>query len=713
MTSRPPLPTAEHLQKLPEDGGPDWNRLVFEKSPYLLQHAANPVDWYPWGDPAFEAARSQNKPVFLSIGYATCHWCHVMEHESFEDPEIAKLMNDHFICVKVDREERPDIDAIYMTACQMATGSGGWPLTVLLNHQRQPFYVGTYFPKTSRFGRIGMNDLIPRISEIWTTDRATVDHNAALLAERLATRPTAQPETPLQASDLDEAFRALHGRFDPEFGGFGQAPKFPTAHNLCFLLRYYHLTGNPDALIMVESTLFAMRKGGIFDHVGFGFHRYSTDRQWLVPHFEKMLYDQALLLLAYAETFQITQNPFYAAVCAEIGQYVLGTMTDASGGFYSAEDADSEGVEGKFYVWTPEQVITVLGEPSGRRWNQCFQIEQGGNFREEASGHKTGDNIPHLKQPIAHWAETWNASETVCRNLLETWRQQLFMARESRIHPLKDDKILTDWNGLMIAALARAGFILNQPSFVAAAEKALDFVLTHIRDNEGQLLKRFREGEARLPALLEDYSFLTYGSLALYAATFQPEYLQKAISLMDEAISRFWDSEHGGFFQTEPANDLLFRNKDFYDGAIPSGNGVAATCLIQLARLTGDPKWETYAEATLRAASGAVRHYPAGHTFLLQALYHALEEGSELVISGDEIDPLRDLLRQTFSPNLVVIHRPSAGGLITELAPYCRDQTAEKDSTLAYFCHKMTCDRPIADLDAFYQRLQQDGPKSP
>ncbi|MFH0792587.1 MAG: thioredoxin domain-containing protein, partial [bacterium] len=472
---RPALPSAEELKTISPDGGPNWNRLVFEKSPYLLQHASNPVDWYPWGEEAFKAAREQDKPIFLSIGYSTCHWCHVMEHESFEDSEVAELMNQYFISIKVDREERPDIDSVYMTVTQALTGSGGWPMTVILTPDKQPFYAGTYFAKYSRYDRRGMMDLLPGIGNAWKNDRVNAVKAASEITQALARMTAGAPGDALTSETLQEGFHQLSESFDDDGGGFGHAPKFPTPHNFSFLLRYWKRTGDAAALEMVEKTLSSMRRGGIFDHVGFGFHRYSTDPEWLVPHFEKMLYDQAMLTIACIETYQAMGKEEYAQTAREILAYVMRDMTSPEGGFYSAEDADSEGVEGKFYLWSPEEVVSLLGKEEGELFSKIYNIVEGGNFREEATGHGTGGSIPHLQKPLSEMAKELNLDESSLASRLEASRRKLFAAREKRIHPLKDDKILTDWNGLMIAAMAKAAKALDDPQYADAARRAADF----------------------------------------------------------------------------------------------------------------------------------------------------------------------------------------------------------------------------------------------
>ncbi len=710
---RKPLPSPEELKKLPPDGGPEYNRLVFEKSPYLLQHAANPVDWYPWGEEAFERARREDKPIFLSIGYSTCHWCHVMEKESFEDPEVAALLNESFVCIKVDREERPDIDQIYMAVCQAMTGSGGWPLTIVMTPDKKPFFAGTYFPKYSRAGRIGMMDLVPRLAEIWRTQRDKIEETTQQVVSFLQQTAASAPGDDLGEPILNQAFHQFSSRFDETNGGFGSAPKFPSPHNLTFLLRYWHRTGEDQALHMVERTLQKMRLGGVFDHVGFGFHRYSTDAYWLLPHFEKMLYDQAMLAMAYVEAYQATHNETYAQTAREIFTYVLRDMTSPDGGFYSAEDADSEGEEGLFYLWTPEELREVLGKKEADFVIQLFNVEEGGNFVEEASGQKTGRNILHLEKPLAEYAEEMGTSPEQLARRWEKARQKLFEVREKRVHPLKDDKILTDWNGLMIAALAKGAAALDEPSYAEAAAKAARFVLERLRDPEGRLLKRYRQGEAGLPAHVDDYAFLVWGLLELYESTFEVAFLEHALELNDRMLREFWDEQNGGlFFAADTLDDLLVRNKEIYDGAIPSGNSVAALNLVRLGRLTERPELEEKAGAIVRAFAQQVERAPIGFTQLLSAVDFLLGPSFEVVIAGDpDRRDTRDMLHalhQTYFPNKVVLLRPEADDApIVTIASFTKAQKSLNGKATAYVCQNYACKLPTTDVQEMLSLLTE------
>jgi len=612
------------------------NHLIHEKSPYLIQHAHNPVDWHPWCDETFARAKTENKPIFLSIGYATCHWCHVMEKESFEDQETAGYLNDTFVCIKVDREERPDIDAVYMAACQMLTGSGGWPLSIFMTPEKKPFFAATYLPKRSRSGRAGLIDISLQVKKLWTTDREKVEKSSAGIAANLdkpfAFTAADEPDESL----LDQAFKQIKPTFDPQHGGFEPAPKFPTPHRLLFLLRCYHSSGDSDALEMVKKTLTAMRLGGIWDHVGFGFHRYSTDTRWLLPHFEKMLYDQALIATAYLEAYQITKDPLFAATADDIFTYVLRDMTSTEGAFYSAEDADSEGEEGKFYVWTTEEFRRVLGDEAAQKWETILRVSPEGNFTDEATRQKTGTNILHLTAPLDKWAQKLGLQAD---RLVEDWhriRDQLFSIREKRVHPLKDDKILTDWNGLMIAAFALGARILNRSEYERAARKATDFILSKMRGENGRLYHRFRDGELAVEAHAGDYAFLIHGLLSLYQTTFDLTFAEEAKMLQEKMIENFWDEKNDGFFSTPNGSvELPVRPKELYDGALPSANSVSLFNLQLLSRLTGDPQWENRVRAQVRAFAGTVKSQPQAFTYFLCALDFGLRPGQEIIIAGE------------------------------------------------------------------------------
>jgi uncharacterized protein YyaL (SSP411 family) len=691
-----------------------YNRLKNESSPYLLQHATNPIDWYPWGEEAFQKAKKEDKPIFLSIGYSTCHWCHVMERESFSDPEVAALLNRDFVAVKVDREERPDIDQVYMTVTQTLTGRGGWPNTVFLTPERKPFFAGTYFPKENRWGNTGLMELLPKVAEIWKNDRENVLKSADQITDLIASRSNTSAGAALDKAILAKSGSMLADIYDAEFGGFGPAPKFPTPHVFGFLLRQYHHKKDSQALAMVENTLTHMRLGGIYDHIGFGFHRYSTDVQWLLPHFEKMLYDQALLTFAYTEAYQVTGKEFYAQTVREILAYILRDLTSNEGGFYSAEDADSEGIEGKFYLWTVPQIQKVLGTGETATFKKIYNLDADGNFASPEAAHTGGNNILHLKQTVADLAGELGMPEKQLRQRLEKNRRQLFAVRENRIHPFKDDKILTDWNGLMIAALARAGQALDEPRYTAAARKAADLILRNLRTANGRLVKRYRNGNAGLPAHLNDYAFTVWGLLELYEASLAVTYLQEAIHINDEMIAHFWDDTDGGFYMTaDDGEKLLIRSKNIYDGAIPSGNSVAALNLLRLGHMTGKQDYLKKAEKIARAFAETVNRYPPGHSHLMMALQYALNPNFEVVVVGrPEAKDTRAMLaalRKPFLPGKVVVLRPAdkkKAAAIIRLAPYTEFMGAQNGRATAYVCTDFICKLPTTDISQMLANLQ-------
>jgi uncharacterized protein YyaL (SSP411 family) len=688
------------------------NRLIDETSPYLLQHAYNPVDWYPWGQEAFERAQGEDKPVFLSIGYSTCHWCHVMAHESFEHAEVARLMNEVFVSIKVDREERPDIDSVYMSVCQIMTGSGGWPLNIVMTPDKKPFFAATYIPREERFGRIGMLELIPRIKELWTTKRSETVQLSNRIATSLQQMSQNAPGEELDKSTLALAYQQLAERFDERNAGFGSAPKFPTPHNLLFLLRYWKRTGDKKALEMVEKTLQATRRGGIYDHVGFGFHRYSTDSQWLVPHFEKMLYDQAMLAMAYTETYQATGKEDYKKTVQEIFAYVLRYMTAPEGGFFSAEDADSEGQEGKFYLWTLEEIRRVLEAEETDLAIKVFNIEKDGNFSEQATGKRTNANILHLRKPLAELAFELHLSQQDLQRRLEAIRQKLFAHREKRIHPLRDDKILTDWNGLMVAALAKGAQAFAEAEYAEAARRAADFILKNLRKADGRLFHRYRDGQAGIAANLNDYAFLVWGLLELYEAIFDVGYLEVALDLNDKLLKHFGDSHVGGFYLTPDDGESLFvRSKEIYDAAMPSGNSVAMLNLLRLGRITANSNLEDKAVRIGRAFSENVKQAPASYTQLMVALDFGIGPSYEVVLAGDsqaaDTKAMLKALQTHFIPNKVLLLHPieQESPKISQLAEYTRSQSTIEGKTTAYVCLNYNCKLPTTDIDEVLELL--------
>jgi len=688
------------------------NRLIQEKSPYLLQHAYNPVDWYPWCEEAFEKARSEHKPIFLSIGYSTCHWCHVMGHESFEDDEVAGLMNEAFVSVKVDREERPDLDHIYMTVCQMLTGSGGWPLTIIMTPDKRPFFAATYIPKQTRFGRTGMIELIPLIQETWKLRYDMVMESADRIVSALKGIDESGQGLDMDISILERAYKELADRFDEEYGGFGGAPKFPTPHNLFFILRYWRRKRDHNALKMVEKTLLRMRCGGIYDHIGFGFHRYSVDREWLVPHFEKMLYDQALIAIAYLETFQATGLKEYANTAVEIFEYVLRDMTSPEGGFYSAEDADSEGEEGRFYVWTEEAIRAILGKDEADIICRIFNIEKGGNFRVEALGNKTGINILYLKDGLAGIAHDLKIPVTELQEKISSARKRLFNARENRVRPNKDDKILTDWNGLMIAAFARGAQLLGGQLYMDAAIKAGEFILNRLRGQDGRLLHRFRDRSAGITANVDDYAFMVWGLIEIYEAGFNPYYLKTALELSQNMISLFWDDKGGGlFFTPEDGEKLIIRKRQVYDGAVPSANSIAMLNMLRLARLTGRIDLEERAVEIGRAFSYTIGQMPSAYTQFMTAVDFGIGPSYEVVIAGrsdsNDTREMINALRRHFIPSMVTILRPveEKEPGIDRLADFVKDYKCINEGPTAYVCINNSCRAPTKEIDEMLESL--------
>ncbi len=691
---------------------PYQNRLKDEKSPYLLQHADNPVDWRPWGEAAFDEARREDKPVFLSIGYSTCHWCHVMAHESFEDPEAAKVLNEVFVCIKVDREERPDLDGIYMTAAQMMSGRGGWPLNVVLTPDKKPFFSATYIPKQTRFGMVGLMELARRIQEIWRHRRQEVLASAGQVTSALhqVNRRSAGDE--IDETVLTASFRELETRFDAARGGFGAAPKFPTPQNVLFLLRYWKRAGAEKALDMAEKTLRAMRLGGVYDHLGYGFHRYATDDRWLLPHFEKMLYDQALLIPAYVEAWQATKKDEYKQTVKEVIAYALRDLTDADGGFYSGEDADSEGEEGKFYVWTAAEIRDVLGREDADLFSAVYNVAEEGNFLDESSRQKTGANVLFLSAPLPEQTARFNMPPAEFEERLAAIRQRLLAARGKRVRPHLDDKILTDWNGLMIAALARASRALDVPEYAAAAEKAADFILTRMIDADGRLLHRFRDGEAAISAHADDYAFLIHGLVELYQTGFNTDHLRTALRLNAEFTDHFWDEDQGGFFFTaDDGEKLLVRQKEIYDGALPSANSAAMLNLLRLARITADTGLEEKAAMLSRVFSENAKSQPSAYNQLLIAADFSIGPSREIVIAGDpdqaDARKLFRALNENFIPNAVTVRRPPEGDApdIAGLAPYVKNQKAVSGKAAAYVCENHACRLPATTPEEMLRLL--------
>lgn len=615
-----------------------------------------------------------------------------MEKESFEDAEIAEILNRHFIPIKVDREERPDVDHIYMTVCQAMTGHGGWPLTIVMTSDKKPFFSGTYFPKTSRGRMPGLKELLLNIADLWQRDRKKVIESGKQIAQTLEAHLSHDQGTgDLDESVLHDAYRQLTQSFDPVYGGFGRAPKFPTPQTLYFLLRYWKVYQEKKVLDMVEKTLEGMFQGGIYDHIGGGFSRYATDERWLVPHFEKMLYDNALLAIAYLETYQVTKKDLYAQVAEEILTYIERDMTSPEGGFYSAEDADSEGVEGKFYLWTPAEVQHVLGETAGKEFCRFYDISEIGNFE--------GANIPNLIGR-ENLAQRINYHEE---------RKKLFAFREKRIHPFKDDKILTSWNGLMIAAFSMAARVLGNPRWAKPAEKAANFILKVLRRDDGRLLARYRQGDAAYLGYIDDYAFLTWGFIELYQAGFQSAYLLEALHLSHNLIKHFEDKEKGGFFlYGDDGEQLIARPKEIYDGATPSGNSVTALNFLRLARLTGQQEWEEKAERIFHAFAPAVKHYPSGYAYLLMAHLYRLSPSHEIILTGPDgsqgLEQMAEAINKNFLPHSVVL---AADPALEQAASFIKDYVPINNMPTAYICHNFSCQTPTNDVNELLRIIER------
>jgi uncharacterized protein YyaL (SSP411 family) len=684
------------------------NRLAHETSPYLLQHAHNPVDWYPWGEEAFEKARREDKPVFLSIGYSACHWCHVMERESFENDSLAAILNERFVAIKVDREERPDIDGIYMKAVQMLTGHGGWPLSAFLTPDGRPFYGGTYYPPTRRQGMPGFGDVLVALSEEYKRNRSNVVGQAEQILAHLEDRDDFGAPGELSWAPIQQATSELHDSFDGQGGGFGTAPKFPPSMAIRLLLREHVRTASTQALDMATITLDNMAAGGMYDHLGGGFARYSTDAQWLVPHFEKMLYDNALLAAVYLEAYLVTGNENYVRVVRETLDYELRDMRDDAGGFHSAEDADSEGEEGKFYVWTHDEVMAVLGAEMGRIFAAYYDVTASGNWEGRA--------ILNTPRPLGEVARELGVSEERAREAIAEGRAKLLEVRGRRVRPGVDDKMLVAWNGLIISSLARAGAALDEPRYTRAAEEAARFIRAKMATADGRLLRSYRAGKAKGAAFLEDYASLANALVDLYEATFDPAHLNEAVRLAEVMLSDFADPEGGGFYFT-PANheSLIVRLKDPYDAATPSGNSLAVGALLRLARLCDRDDFRAAAERTLETYAEPMARAPRGFHELLVGLSRALAPSQEVAIvgrAGDErTAAMLRAVRARFLPSTVVAFRdPSAGASaspdVDKLIPLLEGKLAVEGAATAYVCENYACRAPTTDVAALERELR-------
>ncbi len=673
------------------------NRLIYETSPYLLQHAHNPVDWYPWGTEALNKAHSEDKPIFLSIGYAACHWCHVMEHESFEDQETAALLNENFVCVKVDREERPDLDSIYMSAVVALTGQGGWPMSLFLTPDGVPFYGGTYFPNTRRYNMPVFTDVLRGVVDAWKNRRDQIQTSGIKILE--AIQPSDLMETldsPLDTHTLDQAITNIQRSFDWTNGGWGSAPKFPQPMTIEFLIRRYVATYDELLLKMITKTLDKMTRGGMYDQLGGGFHRYSTDQTWLVPHFEKMLYDNAQLARIYLHGWQITQNDFYRRITEQTLDYVVREMTDPQGGFYSTQDADSEGHEGKFYVWTMEEIHAIFGDEA-QIFLDAYGVTERGNFE--------GKNILNVARDLDVVTAMHHLPQSEIERRLETARRKLFAVREQRVKPARDDKVLTAWNGLMLAAFAEAARVLKRVDYQAIAERNANFLLGEMRESNGRLRRSWKQGDARLNGYLEDYANLAEGLLMLYETTFDPRWFVAARELADAMLTYFADRQ-GGFFDTSDDHEtLITRPKDVQDNAVPSGNAMAATVLLKLGAFTGDSRYIDAAQDALQSVRGAMGSAPLGFAQWLVALDFALGKPKEIAIIGapEEVRSLLDVVFREYRPSqIVAVAQPGEASPI----PLLEGRTQLNGRATAYVCHGFTCQLPVTEPDALARQLE-------
>ena len=664
------------------------NKLINETSPYLLQHAHNPVEWYPWGDEAFAKAREEDKPVLVSIGYSACHWCHVMEHESFEDEATARIMNEHFVNIKVDMEERPDVDQIYMTFVQITTGRGGWPMNVFVTPDKKPFFGGTYFPPAQRHGMPSWPQILMSISEAWRERREELTNSANEILGELRRAGISEVATGgLTTDQLDAAYQSFVRTFDKTNGGFGGAPKFPPSMSLEFLLRYWKRTGDANALKMVEFTARKMAEGGIYDQLGGGFHRYAVDTIWLVPHFEKMLYDNAQLIRIYLHLYQITGDEFYKRVAIETLEYVRREMLDDAGGFYSSQDADSEGVEGKFFVWTPDEVEAVLGPDDAQIFNFFYDVSADGNFEEK--------NILHVSYSLEAAARALKIDEGKLVGVLENGKAALFAEREKRIKPFRDEKVLTAWNGLMLAAFAEGAAILDSEAYLAIAKRNADFILDQLTDGE-RLLRTWKDGRAKLNAYIEDYANLADALIEVYRASGDLKYLREAKGFADRMITEFWDEDRGGFFFTSADHEeLIVRNKDFYDNATPSGNSMAADVLLRLAKYYGEDKYERFAATVLRIASTQIRRYPQGFGRALSAIEFHLSPVKEIAVIGPRGNAFERELKSRYLPHtvLAIAERPD------DDLPLLKERGMIEEKPTAYVCENFVCARPVTRIE--------------
>ena len=685
------------------------NRLIHETSPYLRQHAHNPVDWYSWGEEALQRARGEDSPILLSIGYSACHWCHVMEHESFENEQIAEIMNTHFVNIKVDREERPDLDEIYMNAVTTMTGSGGWPMTVFLTPDLKPFYGGTYFPPDDRYGRPGFPKVLLAVAQFYKERRADAEEQGEKLRQRLIdVAQFACSKTVLENGILDKAFQDIVSTVDHVNGGFGRQPKFPGSMTLSFCLREYVRSGKHNALETVTLSLRKMANGGIYDHLGGGFHRYSVDSEWLIPHFEKMLYDNALLLRTYTEGYQLTKDPLHQRIVEETCAYLLREMLHPGGAFYATQDADSEGEEGKFFAWKPQEIMALIGPEKGKLFCRYYDVEESGNFEH-------GTSVLHVPVALESLAAHLGVSPDTFRATLTEGRNRLFAAREERIHPNRDEKILTDWNGLMIGSMAFAYRVFGNPAYRVAAEGAMLSILDTLYQ-EGRLLHVYKDGIAKLNGYLDDYAFTVSALLDLYEATFDVRWFEKAVELTETMTAQFWDTEQGAFFFTSADHErLIVRSKNPYDNAIPSGNAVAVHNLFRLAAFTGQADYREKAERTLLVLGDFMENAPNGFGHLLCGLAWQLAGAMEIAVIGspqdEETQALLAAINTRFLPHKVVaLYDPVSGDArATELIPLLANRPQIDGKPTVYVCRDFVCQRPVTTVEELVALLEAKG----
>ena len=662
------------------------------------------MEWFPWCEEAFEKARKEDKPVFLSIGYSSCHWCHVMKRESFQDKEVAELINETFVSIKVDKEERPAIDSVYMDVARSMTGRGGWPLTILMTPEKIPFYAGTYIPKVGKRGMSGLMELIPKIEELWEKDRERLVERGESIIENLGKEDFVK-DKPIDGSILDEAFDYLYSAYDSEYGGFGRNQKFPSPQNFLFLLRCNNGKKKDESVEMVRKTLKEMRKGGIYDHLGYGFHRYSTDREWILPHFEKMLYDQAMLLLAYTEASQITKDGLYHKTVEEVIRYVDRNLKSEAGGFFSSEDAESSGKEGAYYTWQKKEIEEILKEDS-EVFVEMFNVAEEGNFKDEATNRKTGENVLYLEDTVEEFVDNRNISLEDIKSM----KKKLFEKRLKREKPKIDNKILTDWNSLMITALSRAGFVLNEDRWLDMAEETAYFILEKMI-SDGELYHAHIDGEVSIKAGLDDHSFLVWALLNLYQTTFKIEYLKKAIYLTDMMFKNFWDEVNGGFFISRKDEDELpINKKEVYDGAYPSGNSISLLDLVLLSQITGDEKYDDAVKQIIGTFGGRISENPGQFTMFLTALQSWWSGGKEIVMVGErnELEDFIDVLRKEFLPDLVLIVKNKENEeKLDELIEFTSSMEKVDDKATIYFCENFSCEKPITDVEKFEEFLEK------